>query len=115
MIIQRLTMLSMLALAASVSVGSAGPCLQEIDGLQSQVDAKLEALARSGPSAAESSAALQHRQPTPGSIAAAESKLGEISSGVLAAAMARAREADQTGDGSACQRAVAEVQRLLGR
>ena len=82
--------------------------------LQPRVDAKLEAAAGSGPTAAESLAARLHRQPTPGSIAAAEEKLGEIAAGALAAAMARAREADGAGDRSACEQAVAEVQRLLG-
>ena len=101
-------------LAVALGPTYAGPCLPEIDRLQPRVDAKLEAAAGSGPTAAESLAARLHRQPTPGSIAAAEEKLGEIAAGALAAAMARAREADGAGDRSACEQAVAEVQRLLG-
>jgi hypothetical protein len=58
-----------------------------------------------------------HRQPTPGSLAAAESKLGEVSSHtveVVAAAMARARKADLANDKSACEQALADVQRAIG-
>jgi hypothetical protein len=74
----------------------AAPCSQEIERVQARIDAKLEAAARIGALAPESSAALLHRQPTPGSIAAAENRLGEVSSATVAAvaaAMARAREA----------------------
>jgi hypothetical protein len=114
MIAQQSTVIGALALALSVCAGHAGPCLQEIDRLQPRVDAKLEAMARTGPTAPESLAAQLHRQPTPGSIAAAENKLGEVSASDLAAAMARAREADDGGNQSACEQALAELQRLLG-
>jgi hypothetical protein len=97
MSIQRLLMASAAALAACMPASYAGPCSHEIDHAQAQVDAKIEAIAAAGPAAPESAGALLHRQPTPGSIAAAESKLGEASPGVAAAvaAMARAREADR--------------------
>src|SRR5229473_1393030 len=107
MAIQRMMMLSAAALVASTTAVYAGPCSNEIDRVQARVDAKLEATARTGPSAPESSAALLHRQPTPGSIAAAESKLGEISAAAIAAAMTRAREADRGGNQSACEQALA--------
>jgi hypothetical protein len=61
--------------------------------------------------------ALLHRQPTPGSIAAAERQLGEVSPlkvEVVDAAMASARKADLAGDKRACEQALAEVQRELG-
>ena len=114
MAIQRMMVLSAAALVASTTAGYAGPCSSEIDRVQARVDAKLEATARSGPAAPESSAALLHRQPTPGSIAAAESKLGDVPSRTVEAirtAMARARDADRAGDKSACERALADVQR----
>jgi hypothetical protein len=117
MTIQRLMALSAAALAVSMSAGYAGPCSREIDRVQARVDAKLEAIARAGPAAPESSGALLHRQPTPGSIAAAESRLGEMSSAAVAAvkaAMTRAREADRAGDQSACEQALADVQRAIG-
>ena len=117
MIIRRLLVLSVSALVTSTVAGYAGPCSHDIDLMQSKVDAKLEAKAAAGPSARESGAATMHRQPTPGSIAAAESKLGEVSSHtveVVEAAMARARNADLANDKSACEQALAEVQRAIG-
>jgi len=102
------------ALVCLMSAATAGPCQHEIDRMQPLVDAVLEAAAGSGPAAAESLAARLHREPTPDSIAAAEKKLGEISSGTIAAAMTRAREADRSGNQSACEQALAEVQRLIG-
>jgi hypothetical protein len=113
----RLLVLSAAALAASMFAVYAGPCSHEIDRVQARVDSKLEAAARTGPSALESSGALLHRQPTPGSIAAAESRLGEVSSPtveVVEVAMARARKADLAGDKSACEQALADVQRAIG-
>jgi hypothetical protein len=117
MIIRRSLVLSAAAFLTSTTSVYAGPCSQEIDRVQARVDAKLEAAARIGPSAPESSGALLHRQPTPGSIAAAESRLGEMSSATLAAVtagMARAREADRAGDASACEQALADVRRAIG-
>jgi hypothetical protein len=117
MSIQRLLVVSAAALAAAMSASYAGPCSHEIDRVQAQLDARLEAKADAGPSARESTAATTHRQPTPGSIAAAEERLGEVSPQKLeavAAAMARAREADRAGDKSACEQALADVQRALG-
>ena len=106
------------ALAASMSASYAGPCSHEIDRVMAEIDAKLDAKAAAGPSARESTAATTHRQPTPGSIAAAEAKLGDVSSQkveAVAVAMERARKADHAGDQSACEQALAEVQRTLGQ
>jgi hypothetical protein len=117
MTIRRLTVLSAVTLATSTMAGYASPCLPEIERVQARIDARVEALARAAPSAPESSDARLHRQPTPGSIAAAESGLGEISPQTMKAvreAMARAREADQAGDLATCEQALAEVQRTIG-
>ena len=117
MSIQRLLMASAAALAASMPASYAGPCSHEIDRMQAEVNAKLEAKAGAGPFARESPGALVHRQPTPGSIAAAEGRLGEISSQTVEAvraAMARAREADRAGDTAACEQALSDVQRTIG-
>ena len=114
---QRLMVLSAAAFVASTIPAYAGRCSQEIDRMQARVNSKVEAAARTGPAAPESGGALLHHQPTPGSIAAAESRLGEISpttAAAVAAAMARAREADRAGDQSACEQALAEVQRAIG-
>ena len=117
MIIRRLLLLSAAALATSTVAGYAGPCSLDIDLMQSRVDAKLEARATTGTDARESTAAMMHRQPTPASVAAAESKLGEVSSDAVEAvkaAMARARKADLVNDKSACEQALADVQRAIG-
>jgi hypothetical protein len=117
MIIQQVLVLSAAALATSTVAGYAGPCSHDIDLMQSRVDAKLEADATTGTSARESTAAKMHRQPTPDSLAAAESKLGEVSPDTVKAveaAMARARKADLANDKSACEQALADVQRAIG-
>ena len=117
MSIQRLTLACAAALAASMSASYAGPCAHEIDRMQAQVDARLEAKAAAGPAARESTAATMNRQPTPESMAAAEARLGEVSPQkmeAVAAAMARARAADAAGDKSACEQALADAQRAIG-
>jgi hypothetical protein len=109
--------LSAAALVTSTIAGHAGVCSQDIDFMQARIDAKLEALAAAGPLARESTGALMHRQPTPGSIAAAESRLGETSTAMpdaVTTAMARAREADRAGDKAACEQALADVERTMG-
>ena len=114
MAIKRLIALG--AVVTSITTAHAGPCSPEIDRMQARVDARLAAQAAAGPSAKESTEALAHRQPTPGSIAAAEGKLKEITPELVAAvkkAMERARAADSAGDGSTCQQALGEVQGLI--
>jgi hypothetical protein len=117
MAIRRLMILNAAALAASMTVSYAGPCSPEIDRMQASVDARLEARAAGGPHARESTSAMMHRQPTPGSIAAAEEGVGDLSPEKAEAAnqaMARARAADSAGDTSACEQALADVQRTIG-
>jgi hypothetical protein len=105
------------ALAASAGSVHAGPCTPQIALMQARFDARLQAAARKGPTARETNAATDHRQPTPESIAAAESRIGDISPGVvrvIETGMARAREADAADDRTVCEQALAEVQRALG-
>ncbi len=116
-----MTYLRLLALAAALAgpagIAYAGPCTDQIGLVQAKFDAKLEAAARKGPTGRESIAATDSRQPTPDSIAAAEVKLGDLSAGsvaIIEAGMARARRADAAGDKSACEQALAEVQRAIG-
>ena len=118
MSIHPLLLLSAAALSLSASASHAGPCLQEIDRVQVMVDAKIEAIARLGRSLRETTGARLHHQPTPGSIAAAESSLDEVPAETVeavTAAMASAREADRAEDMSTCAQALAEVQSVLGR
>ncbi len=112
-----LGVLSAAALTASATAVYAGPCASEIDRMVARINVKLGTVARTEPSAPESVEARQHRQPTPGSIAAAESQRGGLSVATVEAvkaAMTRAREADGVGDQSACDQALGEVQRLIG-
>jgi hypothetical protein len=105
-------------LAASISASFANPCSQAIDRVQAKFDAILEAQAGAGPSARESAAATMHRQPKPDSIAAAESKLGDVSPEkvqAVEALLTRAHDADRAGDQSTCEQALADVQRILGQ
>jgi hypothetical protein len=113
--IHRPSLLAAAVLALAVAPSHAGPCSSEIDRMQKRVDALIEATAAAGPEARESTAATDHREPTPSSIAAAEKRLGEGKRTERAlAAMAQARAADQAGDKSGCERALADVQHVLG-
>jgi hypothetical protein len=110
--------LSIAAFVASTMACAAGPCAPEIAAMQARLDANLAAIARTGPTAPESAGALEHHQPTPGSIAAAERKLGEIppeANQPITKAMAKAQEADQAGDKAACEQALEEVERTIPR
>ena len=114
--VQRLTAL-LLMLTASMTVVYAGPCTDEIDRMETRINAKLGAVARTVPQAVQSPQAGMHHQPTPRSVATAESRLGGLSPDIVEAAhaaMSRAHEADRAGDQSACEQALAEVQRLIG-
>jgi hypothetical protein len=109
-------MLSAGVVAASTIGSQAGPCSAEIYSMEARVQATLEAKAADGPTLQEGREALLHRQSTPGSIAAAESRLGTASPQVIDAitrGMARLREADRTGDLNACRRALSDVESLL--
>jgi hypothetical protein len=105
------------AFVGSMSPGFAGPCSRAIDRMQARIDARLEAAAGAGPTAPVSSGAYLHRQPTPRSLAAAESRLGELSPQTIEAvraAMVRAREADRAGDKSACTHALSSARLAMG-
>jgi hypothetical protein len=109
-------LLSALAILAGSTAALAGPCTAAIERTQAEVDAMLTARAAAGPTARESTGAMLSHQPTPGSIAAAESKLGDISPQVVEAIetnMAQARRANDTGDAAACEQALADVRRAI--
>jgi hypothetical protein len=84
--------------------------------MEARVDARLQVKAGDGPTLPENREALLHRQPTPGSIAAAESRLSTASPqrvDAIIRGMARVREADRTGDLNACRRALSDMESLL--
>jgi hypothetical protein len=103
--------------ASSISPTLAGSCSGEIDAVMARVQAALEARAGSGPGAQEHAVVGgRHIQPTPGSIAAAEEKLGAIEPKtveLVIQAMERARDADRAGDNVACGEALAEIRRAI--
>jgi hypothetical protein len=83
--------------------------------MQAQVDAKIEALAKAGHAAPESTTALLHHQPTPGSIAHVEKKIGEGKGPERAIeALDEARAADRAGDAKACREALSLGRKALG-
>ena len=112
----RLLVFGAIAFIASVSACYAGPCTDDIGKMLGRIDAKLHAMAVTGPSGRQVGAST-HVQPTPGSIAAAEEKLGDVTAERISAvrqAMLRAHAADSAGDQNACEHALAEAQRAIG-
>ena len=85
----RLLVFGAIAFIASISASYAGPCTDDIDKMQSRIDAKLQAKAAAGPTGRQVGAST-HVQPTPRSIAAAEEKLGEVSAETVAAVITAA-------------------------
>jgi hypothetical protein len=116
MIISRLGLFGAMTFLLSVSAGNAGPCTDAIDAMQARIDSALEAKAYAGPTGKQGVPAGMSVQPTPRSIAAAEEKLGDVSAQTVAAVgegMARARGADAAGNASACEKALADVERVI--
>jgi hypothetical protein len=118
MIISRAGLFGAMSFVLSTSASHAGPCADQIDAMQARIDSALEAKAAAGPTGKEGVPAGMSVQPTPRSIAAAEEKLGDVSAqtvAVVGEGMARARAADAAGDASACEKALADVQRVVGQ
>jgi hypothetical protein len=92
-------------------------CSQDIDRAWAQVNAKIHARSAFGRSVPQSTTALLHRQPTQSSVAAAEKTLDDVwlPMETAVAALSHAREADRANDRIACQDALAEAQRAIGR
>jgi hypothetical protein len=95
---------------SAASAANASSCRGQIDKVQAQVDARLDAVAHNAPGERESQAALLHYEPTPASIAAAERGL-KGSHGVerALAALKWARKAEARGDTQACEAALNEA------
>ncbi len=88
----------------------AASCAVQIDQVQAKLDAALAQHAKAAPYAVESKSATLNHQPTPGTIARAEDKIGTWSGGDKAvAALGRAREAQTAGKTSACFKALREA------
>ncbi len=94
----------------------AGPCSQNINRVLTDIDSKLNAMAAAGPSERQGTAAQLHRQPTPRTIAEAESKAGALPPSIIEKvreAMDRARKADAAEDKDACESALNDAEKLL--
>lgn len=97
------------------AVAHAGPCASLIDETQKQVDAFVDKVAGSGPTAPESTDATLGREPTPGTIAQEETELGEGGPSDRALAeLESARQADANGDMAGCQAAIAKARKAIG-
>ena len=105
------------AAALVTSAAEAGPCTNELYQADVAINKRLDMAAAQGKTASQSVGAQLHRQPTPGSIAAAEGKLGDLSDADAEAVgkdMDAARKADAAGDKAGCEKALADVRRILG-
>jgi hypothetical protein len=103
-------------LLASLTPAEAGPCTGAIDAAQARADARIDAIAGAGGYGKQSTGAMLHHQPTPGSVAQAEAQLGEGASPEdLMNALTEARAADAAGDRAACERALSKVRNLLAK
>jgi hypothetical protein len=105
------------ALAFLTGPALAGPCTDEIYQAQIAIGKRLDAAAARGQAAPESNFATMHRQPTPGSVASAEAQVGDLSDAdlnVLTQDMGEARKSDAAGDHAGCEKALADVRRILG-
>ena len=96
----------------------AGPCTDRIYQTDLAVAKLLDIAAAQGRPAPESTFATMHRQPTPGTVASAEERAGDLSPAEMQAVtkdMDEARAADDAGDRAACEKALSAVDRILNR
>jgi hypothetical protein len=107
-----------MAFILGAATAHAGPCTDRIYQTDLDVAKILDSAAAEGRPATESTFATMHRQPTPGSVASAEQQAGDLSADEVQAiteAMDVARHADDANDRDGCEKALAEVDRMLKR
>jgi hypothetical protein len=107
-----------MALVLFAAAAHAGPCTDRIYQTDLAVSKVLDSAAAQGRPAAESTFATMHRQPTPGTVASAEAKVGDLSPADFEAItkdMDEARNADDAGDRDGCEKALSDVDRMLKR
>jgi hypothetical protein len=95
----------------------AGPCADDLYKAEVEIGKRLDAIAASGKTGAESTFATAHHQPTPATVAGAEEKVGDISEAQAKAVhqyMAEAKKADEAGDKPGCEQALSQARTLLG-
>jgi hypothetical protein len=116
MTIRQMLVISASAFSLLTLPCNAGPCSQDINRVQTDIDAKLKAIVAAGPSEKQGTGAQMHRQPTPRLIAEAESKTGDLPQSTIEKvkdAMDRARKADAAGDLPTCEGALSDVRRII--
>lgn len=97
---------------AGASSAQAQTCLEQIVALQSQIpQSQIDAIMNAVPSQPQTIGAQTDRQPTPGSVAAAEGGRPELSGAV--AALNKAQNLQAAGDREGCLKAVEEARKLL--
>jgi hypothetical protein len=114
--IPKLTTWSVVALCASLSAAHARSCSNDVDHMQARIDANVEAIAAAGPAVPPGIGAGMGVQPTPFGMATVEEKMGELKRSKVDAvhdAMTRARAASSAGKYKACEKALADVRRLI--
>ena len=105
------------ALAMWTATSYAGPCANEIYQADVAIGKRLGAAAAAGKPGIESNFATMNHQPTPGSMARAEEQAGDLSATeaqTVEQNMAAARKADAANDRAGCEKALADVRRILG-
>jgi hypothetical protein len=118
MIVREATAAAGIALTLGAATAHAGPCTDRIYQTGLEVAKLLNSAAAQGRTTPQSAFATMHRQPTPGSIAAAEQQAGDLSSDEAQAItedMDEARHADDAGDRDGCEKALGDVDRRLKR
>jgi len=104
------------ALIFSLRAGHGGACAAAIERMQDELDARIEAAIDTARFARDARRAFGLPAPTPGAPApTGGSHDGGSWMGLSVAALARARAADHNGDSAACERALDEVRREIGR
>jgi hypothetical protein len=112
----RLMTWSIAALCASLAAAHAASCSNAIDRMQARIDAKVEAIAAAGPFVPAGISAGMGVEPTLFGMATVEERMGEVPRNRVDAvrdAMARALAASSAGKYKACEKALADVQRLI--
>ncbi|WP_019904219.1 hypothetical protein [Methylobacterium sp. 77] len=111
-----LSCLLIVFLLVSGGAAEAGSCAKGIDRMQARLDRALEARAAAGSFAPESARATRGVQPTPATIAAAESRYDGWPAGRRAvAALKTARRAEAAGKPSTCRTALRTAEREIAR
>jgi hypothetical protein len=116
MFIRHLAVIGVAAFILSSQAGHAGPCAAAIDRMQDELDARIEAVIDAARFARDARRAFGLPAPTQGALATTGWPQDEGSwMGQAVAALARARDADRSSDSTACEQALVEMKRAIGR